>query len=317
MKPMFKWAGGKRRELNDIKKWMPKEFDTFCEPFVGGGALWLNVAHNKCIVNDSYDELINFYKVCKKDPKKLADEINRISKEYNEEIVNLKAKSKHDYKDVAKRYFYDIRNSEPIDSFERAIRFYTLRQLSYGGMLRFNSSGKYNVPYGYYKKFKSFATDLKELKKLLKNTEILCGDWKDAVEDCGSDDFVFMDPPYTRKFTKYHPNGEFLDKEQVELAEWFKNTDTKVLIIINKDEFTSELYGDYVKEEYAHKYGLRYKKSKEELKKENEEMEKEKEKMEKAGKSKEEIEKFVKNKKTSHGYSATHIICTNYSEEEK
>ena len=334
MKPMFKWSGGKRRELKDIKKWIPKEYNIFCEPFVGGGALWLDIAHDNCIVNDSYEDLINFYNVCKEDPKRLADKINEISQNYNKEVEGLKAKSKHDYKDVAKRYFYDIRDSEPTDSFEKAIRFYTLRQLSYGGMLRFNLSGKYNVPYGYYKKFKAFDTDMKELKKVLNNTEILCCDWKDAVKKCGPDDFVFIDPPYTREFTKYHPNGEFLDKEQKELAKWFKATDTRALIIINKDDFTSELYDGYIKEEYGHNYGVRYRKQEiepdveyilvcEEETSESLQNEKAKEalilvkSLQKLGINGVKFEKLSKEKRESHSYSATHIICTNYEMEEK
>jgi len=329
MIPMFKWSGGKRRELNSIKEWMPEKYETYCEPFIGGGALWLNLEHDKCIINDSYFDLINFYNVCKSDPKKLADHLNSITSDYNKDVKALNAQSKDDYKDVAKKYFYDVRDGEVASDFENAVRFYTLRQLSYGGMLRFNKDGKFNVPYGYYKTFKTFDTDVKKLTTLLNNTEILHGDWKDAVKNCGPNDFVFIDPPYTREFTKYHPNGEFLDKVQEELANWFKTTKTRALIIINKDEFTSKLYDGYIKKEYEHNYGVKYRKKEVEdgveyvVVSEKDVTEPLKDKdakkanaavksLQKLGINNISFERVDKEKRDSHSYSAVHIICTNY-----
>ena len=63
LKPIVKWAGGKEQELKFIKPEMPKEFDRFFEPFVGGGAVYFNVGnpHPK-FINDKSIELINLYK---------------------------------------------------------------------------------------------------------------------------------------------------------------------------------------------------------------------------------------------------------------
>ena len=64
-KPFIKWAGGKRQILNILKKNIPKNFDTYREPFVGGGALFFELLPKKAIINDINKELINTYIVIK------------------------------------------------------------------------------------------------------------------------------------------------------------------------------------------------------------------------------------------------------------
>ena len=58
--PMFKWSGGKRRELSHVHEYMPDKFDKFCEPFVGGGAVWFNLKHTENVVGDVNEDVINF-----------------------------------------------------------------------------------------------------------------------------------------------------------------------------------------------------------------------------------------------------------------
>ena len=62
MLPMFKWSGGKRRELQHVQKLAPTQFTNYCEPFVGGGAVWFRLAHKKNHIGDTNADVINFYK---------------------------------------------------------------------------------------------------------------------------------------------------------------------------------------------------------------------------------------------------------------
>ena len=87
MKPFFKWSGGKRKEVPIVRKFMPKEFDVFYEPFVGGGAIWLDLERDKSVVNDNYSEVMNFYEVLRNDTTKLIDVINSISHSYGQEMA--------------------------------------------------------------------------------------------------------------------------------------------------------------------------------------------------------------------------------------
>ena len=57
-KPFVKWAGGKRQVIDKLKKYVPYEFDTYYEPFIGGGALLFELAPKKAGINDSNKELM-------------------------------------------------------------------------------------------------------------------------------------------------------------------------------------------------------------------------------------------------------------------
>jgi len=68
---ILKWAGGKRQLLKEIKKYIPEHFKVYHEPFLGGGAVLLDLQPQNAIVNDSNEELINVYRVIKDDVDKL------------------------------------------------------------------------------------------------------------------------------------------------------------------------------------------------------------------------------------------------------
>lgn len=255
MKPFFKWSGGKTREIARILKWIPENYNEYWEPFVGGGALWLHLQPERSHINDNYSAVANFYSVLKNDPARLLDHLNNFAALYNSADKTTKSKAQ----DVADKFYYSIRDTNYTDDFGKAVQFYILRQLSFSGMLRFNNDGAFNVPFGWYKKMKSLTYDIDDLTVMLQNTSITSGDWKTALENVKKDDFVFLDPPYTRVFQKYHPDGNFGNDQHVELASWFKDQKAKTMIVINKDDFTDGLYRGYIKEEYTFGYSIRYK----------------------------------------------------------
>ena len=318
MNPFFKWSGGKRKELDIIKAHMPESYETFYEPFVGGGALWLDLCPDRAVVNDNYDEVMNFYRVLGTQTDALKDKINGLSKSYGEAMAavvkdpeleqalhkvngsvealaelreqtkdffeamvaatggadplatlyarykteqrNLKKELNKEIYDIADEYYYYFRDNEFDTDFDKAVRFYILRQLSFSGMLRFGPDGKFNVPYGWYKTFKGITENSRAIRRVFGQTDFRCQHWKDALHDVGPNDFVFLDPPYTRTFKKYHVDGEFNQPEHEELADWFHTTPAQAMIVINRDEFTSGLYGDYEKETHDKEYSIRYRK---------------------------------------------------------
>lgn len=178
--------------------------------------------------------------------------------ETKSKIKVLKEKVNSDINRIAKKYYYDYRDTNFTTPFDKAVSFYLMRQLSFSGMLRFSSDGKFNIPYGWYKSFKGIEQPIDKIEEILNNTEFLQGDWMECVKTATADDFVFLDPPYTREFTDYHPAGTFREAQQRELAQWFQTTDAKVMIIINRDELTEELYGKYIVNDYDFRYSIQY-----------------------------------------------------------
>ena len=255
MKPIVKWSGGKSKELPIVHQYKPNSFDTYYEPFVGGGAVWLNLNHKSNVVSDNFVELIDFYNVLKDCKQECIDYINNIVNEYNS--IDKSDISKEEFGELGKKYYYYYRDNDFTKPLDNALKFYILRQLSFSGMLRYSKSGKFNIPFGWYKKIKVLEYDDK-LFDLLSNTEIICGDWKSGLDNVSKNDFVFFDPPYTRKFQTYSPYGVFGEEEHIELSEWFKSSPSKNMIILNKDDFTHSLYKDYIVEEYDYKYSIQY-----------------------------------------------------------
>ena len=256
--PMFKWSGGKRRELSHVHDHKPDKFDKFCEPFVGGGAVLFSLENKHNIVGDASADVINFYQTTKQHGRAFVDDLNSVASFYKKTLGDLQPKMREEFKPLADLY-YHWRDGTHTTKYDLAKRFYILRNLAFGGMLRYNRNGKFNVPYGYYKNFKTLSWN-DRYQKLFQSTDFVHGSWHDTVKLVGSDDFVFLDPPYTREFTKYTPEGDFGKEEHKQLAAWFKEQNSQAMIILNKDEFTTELYGDYIKEEYEFSYGVRYRK---------------------------------------------------------
>ena len=171
-------------------------------------------------------------------------------------LKDARAKGKKEYS-ANSEIFYSWRDKENLVGIEKAKRFFVLRCLAYGGMLRFNSEGKFNVPYGFYKSFKSLSYPV-GIDELLKNTTIINDTWQKGVSTAKENDFVFLDPPYTREFKEYSSGNVFGNKHQEELCEYFKSKKSKCMIIINKDDFTYNLYKSFIKEEYPFNYSVKY-----------------------------------------------------------
>lgn len=271
--PMFKRTGWKRKEIEKFKKYYPNfinnnEKYTFVEPFFWGWAVFWNLQNNyKNIINDFDKELIIFIKEVKKDFSSMNENFEKISNTISNITIEEK-EWKIDWKEAkTKRWllYYKERNKDKdnwlklLSDRERAIRFFVVNQLSFNWMRRFNRKWEFNIPYGNYKTFNCNIKD--EHVELLKKTEIRNEDYKKVMLDNDNNNtFIFLDPPYTREFTEYSYDNIFWNEQQIELFNIFKNMKkAKVMIIINKDNFTTNLYKDYIKEEYALKYSTNIK----------------------------------------------------------
>jgi len=236
LKPMIKWSGGKGDEIKKFIQYIPNDYDTYLEPFVGGGALYFNLEPNKAVITDIHIELIDFYKAIKNN--KSLDIYNFMTNHPNDENT-----------------YYNIRNNMEINDYlDNAKRFFYQRKTCYRGMLRYNSSGKFNIPFGRYKTYNFELLNDKRYETLLNNTIVECKDFSYIFDNFNnSGNFMFLDPPYDSEFTNYG-YCLFGKEEHKKLAEYFKNTKIRCLMIIGKTPFITELYNDYIVDEYDKKY---------------------------------------------------------------
>lgn len=245
IKPVVKWVGGKRQLLPEINKRLPKEFTTYYEPFLGGGAVLFDIIPKTAIVNDYNEELINMYKVIKNDAEGLLSLLEK-HKELN-----------------SSDYFYEVRawDRDPeyetnLSNLQKAARLIYLNKTCFNGLYRVNSSGFFNTPYGKYKNPNIInGESILALHNYFNNANIIfkTGDFEDAIKYNQNDAFVYFDPPYaplspTSNYTGYTAAG-FGKEDQIrlrQLCDKLDNHGVKFLLSNSNVEFIQNQYKDYI-----------------------------------------------------------------------
>jgi DNA adenine methylase len=265
MKPMIKYRGGKSREIPSFEKYIPRNYDCYYEPFLGGGAVYFYLEPPKAVINDINADVAGFYMDVQKQYDEMRvqlDELQRVYEKNQADYKELKSKTPELRVENRNEELYyrmrDMFNSKISKEYLDSVIYYFINKTAYSGMIRYNSLGEYNVPYGRYANFNTNIIT-REHSELLKNTEILCGDYSVAFEKATSKDFMFLDPPYDCVFSDYG-NLEFAEgfneDEHRRLANDFKNLECKALMVIGKTPLTEELYGEYIRDEYFKSYAV-------------------------------------------------------------
>lgn len=265
MKPLVKYRGGKSREIPHIEKHIPDFNGKYIEPFFGGGALFFHLEPKKAIINDINSKLMDFYKGVKLDFETLKKELSEIEKIYKvnrKKFEELKAKTPTErVADENETLYYQVRdmfNDLAEKKYSESLLYFFINKTAYSGMIRYNSKGEFNVPYGRYKNLNTSLVT-KFHSQLLAKTEIYNFDYKAIFEMADEDDFMFLDPPYDCVFSDYG-NVEYKDgfneKNHTELANAYKELNCKALMVIGRTPLTEELYGDMIVEEYGKSYAV-------------------------------------------------------------
>ena len=237
--PIVKWVGGKRQLMFELLKNMPKSYNRYFEPFIGGGALFFELQPDNAYISDMNEELINLYSVVRGSVDELIEDL-----------------SKHE---VSKEYFLEIRNIDRTEEYsklsnvERASRFIYLNRTCFNGMYRVNSKGEFNVPFGHYKNPRIVdENNLTNCSNLLQRTEIRHADFSEILTKVQEGDFVYFDPPYvplseTSSFTSYTKDGFDIDM-QFKLRDVCDELDSigvKFLLSNSDTKLVNELYENY------------------------------------------------------------------------
>lgn len=239
-KPLLKWAGGKRQLLSEINKYIPDKFNTYYEPFIGGGAVLFNLCPKTAIISDINPELINLYNVIKDNKDELIAELRtyRNDKTFYSEIRELDRKKDFD----------------KLSDVKKAARMVYLNRTCFNGLWRVNSKGQNNVPFGNYKDpLICDAETITDLSKFFNENdiEIFNQSYTKTLETVNLGDFVYLDPPYDKlneaSFTSYS-SFDFDRAEQKILKEECDKIDKKGAKFLQSNAdtpFIRELYKDY------------------------------------------------------------------------
>ena len=265
MNPMLKYRGGKSKEIPMFQKYIPSDYDTYIEPFVGGGAVYFYIEPQKAIINDINSKLINFYLNVRDNYPEMRSELDDLQTVYeeNQRIYKQKKNQTPDER-VENRneaLYYSMRdmyNGKIVSRYLDGVLYYFINKTAYSGMIRFNSNGDYNVPYGRYPNFNTKIIT-QEHSNLLQKSEVYNTDYCNIFNMASSKDFMFLDPPYDCIFNDYGNidmmNG-FDESEHRRLAADFRNLSCRALMVIGKTPLTEDLYSPFIKYEYDKCYAV-------------------------------------------------------------
>ena len=246
--PVLKWVGGKRQVLDVLIPMLPQNISTYCEPFVGGGAMLFKLQPAKAYVNDINTDLIRVYDIIKNDVEALISALQEFKNEAG--------------------FYYAVREWDrnkakysSLSDIKKAARTIYLNKTCYNGLFRVNSAGEFNSPFGNYRNPNIVnAYTLRAVSSYL-NSATICltsNDYAHFLQNIQNlflkqkDTFVYLDPPYdpvsdTSNFTGYTKGG-FSRQEQVRLKECcdqLHKQKFKFMLSNSATEFIKELYANY------------------------------------------------------------------------
>jgi DNA adenine methylase len=244
VKPVLKWAGGKRQLLEPILSYIgeafPERIGTYYEPFAGGAAVFFAlVAQGKferARLSDKNEDLIRVYRA-------LRDEADLV-------ILELEKLEGRGHSEEA---YYEVRSWHPKKASARAARLIYLNRTGYNGLYRVNRSGGFNVPYGRYKKPRILdRVRLLAAAEALQGVELEVEDFEASCKNAKRGDFVYFDPPYmpvskTASFAEYHSEA-FALAEHERLSKTFARLTKKGVSVLLSNSDTPEtrsLYADF------------------------------------------------------------------------
>lgn len=274
----FFYVGDKFKLLPEITKLFPNQIDKFIEPFIGGGSVYLNVEAKSYLLNDLDAHLIKLHKLLysyRNKPELFFKEISQIinsyklSKSYEKDLVPLSLKKKYPktyYAHYNKAQYTKLKsdfNNEKTFDYHKA---YVLLIYGFNRILRFNLSGKFNLPVGNVDFNKNVINSLNNYFQVNKKKKVkfLTMDYNKFFENIviSKNDFIYFDPPYlitSGEYNKYwNDNKEkeflnFLDILNKKKIRWalsnvtnYRGKQNKILIDWMKKYKSSRVNSNYI-----------------------------------------------------------------------
>lgn len=227
----FFYVGDKFKLIGKIKKHFPKQINTFVEPFLGGGSVFLNVEAKRYLLNDIDQNVISLHRFLVSQAAKEKGLLKRIktlvehyslSRSVFEDVVptSLKKKWTKTYYAEFNRKGYGLLKTDYNDAKKKdPLHLYLLLIYGFNRMLRFNKRDEFNLPVGNVDFNQNVLKALRDYFAVVKkgNVKFHSQDFRKFIGDLKlkKDDFVYIDPPYLISASEY--NKLWSEKADVEL----------------------------------------------------------------------------------------------------
>ncbi len=235
LEPVIKWSGSKRNQSEYIVNCMPKNIETYYEPFVGGASVLFRLLNTEkiCVKNyvcsDKNNDLIDLWDTIMFSPERLCKSYRVRWDELNKDAdINRR-----------KEYFYEVRKH--FNQTRNPEDFLFLSRTCTNGLIRYNSSGDFNTSLHFsrdgIKPDKLSSIILTWSDKLNSaNVKFLCSGYENIVPKQG--DFVYLDPPYANTRGMYYGSIDYNC-----LWSWMRNLGCKYILSFDgKTESTDNTF---------------------------------------------------------------------------
>ena len=237
--PFVKWAGGKRQLLPQIKERMPEKYNSYFEPFVGGGAVIFELLPTNALINDINKALINAYRQICNAPEAFLAAVKQLDEAMWEDGKKYFYSLREHYNDKLMKAEYDV---------ELAALFVFINKHCFNGLYRVNGKGLFNVPYNNSRRTSVDESIIMEVSRYLQGITIMDGDFEEACEGAGQGDFVFIDSPYAplnpTSFESYTKEGFDIESHRrlSNLFDKLTNRGCYCMLTNHNTELINELY---------------------------------------------------------------------------
>lgn len=221
--PPIKIQGIKTKLVPLIKDVIQWDFSgKWIEPFMGSGVVGFNIRPKKAVFSDTNPHIINFYNEIKS-----GEITSTFVRQFLENEGAKLAKMGADY-------YYEVR--ERFNEKGNPMDFLFLNRSCFNGMIRFNGSGKFNVPFGHKPNRFAPAYVTKIVNQIsyvedalqLNDWGFVCQNFEDAIAVAKGKDFIYCDPPYIGRHTDYYNSWQ--DENEKRLYQLLSNSDAKFIL---------------------------------------------------------------------------------------
>lgn len=193
--PVIKWSGSKRSQAATIQSFLPETYNTYYEPFIGGGSMLYAITPSHAVCGDICEPLIKLWNEIKNSPAELAEE-------YRTRWERLQSEGYEVY--------YEIRDN--YNNFQRPEDLLFLSRTCVNGLIRFNSNGEFNNSLHHTRK----GIDPKRLKNIIfdwsshiQSTNFYALDYEETTASAKAGDLIYLDPPYFHTKGRYYGTIDF------------------------------------------------------------------------------------------------------------
>lgn len=224
MKPLYMWAGGKNKMIPKYKETpgIPYSgYDTYVEPFFGGGAMMIHVAENnptvkKFILNDINPEIVGLYRAIKNDVAGFMAHCDALCNQY---MPMAKTQRKEFFYGVRKEYTTDYEKWDPV---QESATLYFLMKTAFNGIFQSTkeAKGRFCTPSGLLNQKKTVydRDNVLAWHDFLQRVDIYNGEWTECCDKIQGRALYFFDPPYRDSFTQY--GQVFSDQKHLDVMQF-------------------------------------------------------------------------------------------------